>query len=118
MGSSPAATSKERAGVSAGPARAESRRDVQLTHNRRARRGARARRSGDTRRLAPSIAGGTSVAASRRVARIGGIGWALVASACTVGPRYVRPEVPVNAAWSEHGDPRLSAETAVEVAWW
>jgi len=52
------------------------------------------------------------------VARIGGIGWALVASACTVGPRYVRPEVPVNAAWSEHGDPRLSAETAVEVAWW
>lgn len=42
----------------------------------------------------------------------------LVISACTVGPDYVRPKVPMNAAWSEQNDPRLAARTALDVAWW
>src|SRR4051812_14555809 len=41
----------------------------------------------------------------------------LVASGCPVGPKFVKPEVPLPANWSASADPRL-AKTAIDVAWW
>lgn len=38
--------------------------------------------------------------------------------ACTVGPDYVRPSAPVNAAWSEQHDPRVAPNAAIDIAWW
>ena len=35
-----------------------------------------------------------------------------------VGPDYVRPQVSLNADWSERQDPRLAADVAANVAWW
>jgi NodT family efflux transporter outer membrane factor (OMF) lipoprotein len=40
----------------------------------------------------------------------------LTAVGCPISPKYVRPEVPLNAAWT--ADPRLAAKAAVDVAWW
>jgi NodT family efflux transporter outer membrane factor (OMF) lipoprotein len=42
----------------------------------------------------------------------------LAATACTVGPDYVRPQVGLNGTWSDSKDPRLSTDTAVDLAWW
>src|SRR5262249_11576671 len=42
----------------------------------------------------------------------------LAASACMVGPDYVRPQVPLDSSWSGKGDPRLATNTAIEIAWW
>ncbi|HTL36060.1 MAG TPA: efflux transporter outer membrane subunit [Kofleriaceae bacterium] len=38
--------------------------------------------------------------------------------ACAVGPDYVRPQVAVNANWSEYSDPRIKAAKEVDTAWW
>ncbi|AKF10982.1 efflux transporter outer membrane subunit [Sandaracinus amylolyticus] len=43
--------------------------------------------------------------------------WMLV-SGCMVGPEYARPEVPLASSWTESGDPRLSTNATVDVAWW
>jgi NodT family efflux transporter outer membrane factor (OMF) lipoprotein len=40
----------------------------------------------------------------------------LPAAGCPISPKYVRPEVPLNASWS--ADPRLAAKAAADVAWW
>src|ERR1043165_1049016 len=45
-------------------------------------------------------------------------GVALTMPACAVGPDYVRPQVSMNAQWSEQADKRLKADKAVEAAWW
>ncbi len=42
----------------------------------------------------------------------------LGASACSVGPKFVKPEVSIRASWSEHADPRLSSQAPIDVAWW
>jgi len=41
----------------------------------------------------------------------------LIATACNVGPKYVRPPVALNPNWSE-SDPRLATDGALDVAWW
>jgi NodT family efflux transporter outer membrane factor (OMF) lipoprotein len=40
------------------------------------------------------------------------------ATGCPVGPDFVRPEVPLNARWSEQGNARLATQTPVDQAWW
>src|SRR5262249_1131684 len=42
----------------------------------------------------------------------------LAASGCAVGPDYKRPEVPLNASWSQQGNARLATQTPVDRAWW
>jgi NodT family efflux transporter outer membrane factor (OMF) lipoprotein len=37
---------------------------------------------------------------------------------CLVGPDYVRPPAPLNAAWTVQGDQRLAMQTPVDQAWW
>ncbi len=39
-------------------------------------------------------------------------------SACAVGPKFVKPEVALNAQWTEKDDPRVAAPSAVDDAWW
>src|SRR5438270_9929224 len=41
----------------------------------------------------------------------------LAASGCPITPKFVKPDVALNACWSEK-DPRLAANLAVDVAWW
>src|SRR5437868_3526285 len=41
----------------------------------------------------------------------------LAASGCPITPKFVKPDVALNAGWSEK-DPRLAANLAVDVAWW
>jgi NodT family efflux transporter outer membrane factor (OMF) lipoprotein len=65
------------------------------------------------------LAEGTSVAPRARVLRSSvSIGWVIAISACSVGPKFVKPEVAVNPAWSEASDPRLSAKAAADITWW
>jgi NodT family efflux transporter outer membrane factor (OMF) lipoprotein len=45
-------------------------------------------------------------------------GVVLGASGCMVGPDHQRPEIAMNAAWSGTGDPRVAADSTVEIAWW
>jgi NodT family efflux transporter outer membrane factor (OMF) lipoprotein len=35
-----------------------------------------------------------------------------------VGPKFVKPDVRVNATWSQAGDPRISPNAAVDLMWW
>jgi NodT family efflux transporter outer membrane factor (OMF) lipoprotein len=42
----------------------------------------------------------------------------LSATACAVGPKFVKPEVRLNASWSGGGDPRLEARSSVDKTWW
>jgi NodT family efflux transporter outer membrane factor (OMF) lipoprotein len=42
----------------------------------------------------------------------------LAATACTVGPDYVRPQVTLNSTFNASKDPRLVSETAIDIAWW
>ena len=42
----------------------------------------------------------------------------VAASGCTVGPKFVKPEVSIRARWSEHADPRLATQAPVDAAWW
>jgi NodT family efflux transporter outer membrane factor (OMF) lipoprotein len=46
------------------------------------------------------------------------LGVLLTAAACPIGPRFKKPEVPLNVQWSEHRDPRLAAKLIVDRAWW
>ncbi len=39
------------------------------------------------------------------------------ASGCPISPKYVRPEVPLPASWSDGNDARLT-KGAIDVAWW
>ncbi|MCE9670228.1 efflux transporter outer membrane subunit [Myxococcus stipitatus] len=39
-------------------------------------------------------------------------------SACTVGPRFTKPEAAVAKEWRTQGDPRLSTQDAVNTQWW
>ena len=46
----------------------------------------------------------------------------LAASGCadlpSVGPDYVKPEVTLNASWSESGSARVARQTSIDRAWW
>jgi NodT family efflux transporter outer membrane factor (OMF) lipoprotein len=46
------------------------------------------------------------------------IGCALATTSCWVGPKFVKPEVHVNASWSLAADPRISPNAAVDLQWW
>jgi NodT family efflux transporter outer membrane factor (OMF) lipoprotein len=50
--------------------------------------------------------------------RFAGVLSLLAATGCPISPKYVRPEVPLNASWSGQGDQRLAAQTPVDAAWW
>ena len=43
---------------------------------------------------------------------------AWVVSACTVGPDFVKPEVPVAEAWIEAANPKIKKEPAEHSDWW
>ena len=45
-------------------------------------------------------------------------GAVLALDACTVGPKYVKPELATNSSWSEQADPRLVTGTAPDSTWW
>ncbi len=51
-----------------------------------------------------------------RPLRVAGALALLATAGCPISPKFVRPEVPLNARWS--ADPRLAANLAVDVAWW
>jgi NodT family efflux transporter outer membrane factor (OMF) lipoprotein len=42
----------------------------------------------------------------------------IVAGGCPVGPDFVRPEVPLNADWTQKGDQRIATQTPTDQAWW
>ncbi len=48
------------------------------------------------------------------LSRAGALALLLATSGCPITPKFVKPEVRLNAAWS---DARL-AKTAIDVAWW
>jgi NodT family efflux transporter outer membrane factor (OMF) lipoprotein len=37
---------------------------------------------------------------------------------CSVGPNYVKPQVTLNADWTEKADPRITTQAAADSAWW
>lgn len=43
---------------------------------------------------------------------------ALMLSACVVGPRYARPETPLNDNWSAKAEPHVVTQAAPDEAWW
>ena len=43
---------------------------------------------------------------------------ALVVAGCLVGPDYKQPYVPLNAHWNSKGDPRVTSQSPIDVAWW
>lgn len=61
-------------------------------------------------------------AAARRGAWFGRVGpllgVSLMCAACTVGPDFKRPVVPVAPAWRAKDDPRLATQTATDSSWW
>jgi len=42
----------------------------------------------------------------------------LLATACMVGPDFVKPRVALNSRWTQTRDPRLAAASPIDVAWW
>jgi len=52
------------------------------------------------------------------VALVALAGAALALGGCTVGPKYVKPDVSANPDWSEKADPRLATATAPDSTWW
>jgi NodT family efflux transporter outer membrane factor (OMF) lipoprotein len=43
---------------------------------------------------------------------------ALALTGCAVGPKFVRPQAPVNPAWNEKDDVKLSTQAGADTAWW
>jgi NodT family efflux transporter outer membrane factor (OMF) lipoprotein len=56
-------------------------------------------------------------ASSRNPLHRAGVLLLLATTGCPISPKYVRPEVPLNASWSQQ-DPRLATKIAVDIAWW
>ena len=60
----------------------------------------------------------TPLRGNTRLALAALAGAALALGGCTVGPKYVKPDVSANPDWSERADPRLATATAPDSTWW
>lgn len=46
------------------------------------------------------------------------LAFALALGGCVVGPKFKRPNAPINANWTAKGDPRIGTQTAADSLWW
>src|SRR5262245_14371122 len=49
---------------------------------------------------------------------IAGVLLLVTTAGCPISPKFLKPQVPLNASWSAQGDRRLATQTAIDVAWW